>query len=148
MLGSANKLKTARTISLSGAVTGSTNFDGSGNVTIATNQNNIAILTGELNTTPAEGVDATSFNTVKLNFPNGYNSDNCVVLTWYIRNKATGYGKAFGYTDPTDSRTWLRGAIASMITFDYKGDGKITFTLESPFTSSYNYEFKIVLMKI
>ena len=36
---SANKLATARTITLSGSVTGSTSFDGSGNVTISTTTN-------------------------------------------------------------------------------------------------------------
>lgn len=36
MLGTANKLKTARQIALTGAVSGSTNFDGSGNVNINT----------------------------------------------------------------------------------------------------------------
>ena len=150
MFGSANKLKTARTISLSGDVTGSASFDGSKNVTIQTNQNNIAVLNGQLTTTPVTG-SSTSFNTVKLDFPNGYNADNCVVVAWYIHNvtgEANGYGKAFGYTNPTDGRTWLRGAVASMVTFNHQGDGKIRFTLESPFTSAYTYEFKIVLMKI
>ena len=36
MLGTANKLKTARQIALTGAVSGSANFDGSGNVNINT----------------------------------------------------------------------------------------------------------------
>ena len=46
MLGSADKLKNPRTISLNGDVTGSTNFDGSGNVTVETNLANVAVATG------------------------------------------------------------------------------------------------------
>ena len=150
MLGTANKLKTARQIALTGAVSGSTNFDGSGNVSIITKQANIASVTGELSTIPASG-ESTSFNTATLDFPSGFNSDNCIVIGWYVHHKTedpNAYGKAFGYTNPLDSRTWLRGGVASMVTFNHKGNGKITFTLEAPFTSSYTYEFKIVLMKI
>ena len=51
MLGSANKLKTPRTISLSGDVTGSTSFDGSGNVTIPTSVKNPTTQTAVVNTT-------------------------------------------------------------------------------------------------
>lgn len=51
MLGSANKLKTPRTINLSGDVTGSANFDGSGNVTIPTSVKNSTTQTTVVNTT-------------------------------------------------------------------------------------------------
>lgn len=44
----AAKLQTARNIAISGAVKGSANFDGSGNVIITTSQNNIFVLTGNI----------------------------------------------------------------------------------------------------
>lgn len=47
------KLQTARNIALSGHVTGSANFDGSGNITIATTDNTITTITKSLKVTTA-----------------------------------------------------------------------------------------------
>lgn len=44
--GTTTKLKTSRTISLTGAISGSVNFDGSSNVTITTTLNNIGDIDG------------------------------------------------------------------------------------------------------
>lgn len=49
----ATKLATARNIALSGHVTGSANFDGSGNITIATTDNTITTITKSLKVTTA-----------------------------------------------------------------------------------------------
>ena len=73
MLGSANKLKTGRTISLTGDVTGSASFDGSKNVSINADLANIVVLTGTINVTKGSG-------NVTVNYPNGYNNTNCIVL--------------------------------------------------------------------
>ena len=109
-----------------------------------------AVIKGVINTTAATS-STTVFNSMQIDFPTGFNSDNCVVISWGIHHKTEEegvYGKAFGYTNPSDSRTWLRGAVASMVTLDHQGNKKITFTLETPFTQAYTYEFEIVLMKI
>ena len=56
--GSATKLLTARTITLSGAISGSTSFDGSGNVTLTTTSNIAGLQLG--NTVPlADGTAST-----------------------------------------------------------------------------------------
>lgn len=229
MLGTANKLKTARQIALTGAVSGSTNFDGSGNVSIATslkgkiltNENlndckteglyyspgnnsclnkpsgvnnfglqvirtgeqvicqilyyneeqynrayiydngsfywtswtkvitkdDFAVIKGTVVTTSGGTLDNTKFTTIKIDFPSGFNSDNCVVVSVGLY-QGSGSKYAFDHTDQFNSRTWLRNGVASMITFDYSGDGKITFSIETPFSDSYTYNYIIVLMKI
>lgn len=146
----ASKLKNARTINLTGDLTGNTSFDGSKDVSINVKLANISVLTGTINATAASSGDSHSFNTVKINFPQGFNSDNCVVLSWYVHRQTSSgaYGKAFGCTTASDSRTWLRGGYPSMITFNFQNDNKITFTLENPITSATNFDYKIVLMKI
>lgn len=73
------KWGTARTIALSGAVSGSANVDGSGNVTINTVQGNIAVLTGTI-TMPEAGAE-TITGTKDISYPSGYTKDNCVVLS-------------------------------------------------------------------
>ena len=145
----ASKLKNARTINLAGDLTGNTSFDGSKDVSISAKLSNVSVLTGTINATAASG-DSNSFNTVKINFPNGFNANNCIVLSWYIHRQGSSnnYGNAFGCTSVSDSRTWLRGGYPSMITFNFQNDNKITFTLENPITSATNFDYKIVLMKI
>lgn len=225
MLGTANKLKTVRQIALTGAVSGSTNFDGSMNVNINTslqsqqlrNQDlndyktegfyyaaggntclnkpsgvnnfgliikrtaegnyeqimdindvrytrfwngkswsswvktitngDFAVLKGTIVTTSGGTIDSTKFTTINLDFPSGFNANNCVVISWGLY-QGSGSKYAFGHTNQFDSRTWLRNGVASMITFDYSGNGKMTLSIETPFSDSYTYNYEIVLMKI
>ena len=86
MLGSANKLKTPRQISVSGAVSGSVNFDGSGNVNIVTTQANIAVLTATVNT-PAAGNSALNVTTT-IQYPQGFNRNNCIIISLMSYNTA------------------------------------------------------------
>lgn len=51
----ATKLQNARNIKLQGAVSGNANFDGSTNITINTEQANIAVLTGNITISNGEG---------------------------------------------------------------------------------------------
>lgn len=146
---SATKLATARNIKLQGAVSGNANFDGSNNVVITTTQANIAVLTGTISTTPTnEGTSDTSIDVVKLNFPAGFTSDNCVVLSFGIRDNSIETGLGFETTDAKDPRTWLRAGVSKMITFNVKGDGKIWVLIETPFSAVHTYSFKVVLMKV
>lgn len=229
MLGSANKLKIARQIALTGAVDGNANFDGSESVSITTslkgklltneNLNNckteglyyspgnnsclnkpsgvnnfglqvirmgdqvvsqilycngeqynrsyifdngsfywtswtkviikgdFAVLKGIVVTSPGGTIDSTKFTTINLDFPSGFNANNCVVISLGLY-QGSGSKYAFGHTNQFDSRTWLRNGVASMITFDYSGNGKMTLSIETPFSDSYTYNYEIVLMKI
>lgn len=72
---SASKLQNSRNISLSGAVSGSASFDGSGNVNINTNQSNIAILNSTNVFKNGNGVYIANFS-----FPEGFTRENCVPI--------------------------------------------------------------------
>ena len=74
MLGTSNKLKTARKISITGAVLGSANFDGSSNISINTSQSNIAVITGNISLSNGTG-------DVTVNYPEGFNYSNCAVIS-------------------------------------------------------------------
>ena len=69
-----SKWGTSRTLALSGAVSGSTNIDGGGNVTINTTQNNIAVINGTITFSNGSGHTTVAY-------PNGYNYSNCIVLS-------------------------------------------------------------------
>ena len=153
MLGTADKLKNARQIALTGAVSGSVNFDGSGNVSITTKQANIAFLTGELN---AAANDSTGLdnNTSKLtnkaiSYPTGFNKDNSVVISCGAVNKiyegAKGY--AFGDTSSSNlfSQSQLSGAVTRSVDLQ---PNQILLTLGNYSTTAVTYKYKIVLMKI
>lgn len=104
-----------------------------------------AIIKGTITTEPLSNPGSNEFNTASIDFPDGFNTNNCVVTSWSLQR--SGFSEAFGYTNPDDARTWLRGGIASMISFNYNNDGKIRLTVETPFTESYDYNYKIILMK-
>ena len=138
MLGSANKLKTARQIALTGAVSGSVNFDGSGNVSITTKQANISVLTGNF------FLDSTGY-TADINYPNGYNKNNCVVIAFGLvtQNDSNAKGYNFGgvYSDSGDL---LNNALSRDVSLR---DSQIRIRVKNP-GSSGNYTYKIVLMKV
>ena len=108
MLGSANKLKTARQISMSGAVSGSGSFDGSGNVNIVTTQANIAVLTGPL-TKNGEQITAT------MNYPNGYNKNNCVILSAEMIGGTTASGDVYTVGSTFSSIDLSRGGCSCAV---------------------------------
>ncbi len=147
--GTATKLKTARKISVQGAVKGSGNFDGNADITINVTQNNIAVLSGQLDLKAAstDGSYSPSFNNVLIDFPSGFSKDNCVVISSAMQlTDYTGY--TFDCAIWDDSRTWLRGGYPSMVTFDYKNNGKINYTIVNPTSQVRTCKYKIVLMKI
>lgn len=72
----ATKLQTARNIKLQGAVSGNANFDGSKNIVINTENQNIAVIEYIIS------VNAYSTNEVRLNFPEGFTRDNSMVISW------------------------------------------------------------------
>lgn len=84
MLGSATKLASARKIILSGAVKGETNFDGSNDVSIVTTQDNIVVVTGTI--IMPEANESSIQGSVDVNYPLGFNKDNCAVLSVMSHN--------------------------------------------------------------
>lgn len=147
MLGSANKLKTARTISLSGVVSGSVSFDGNQNVTINTTQENIAVLTGSVKLAAASSSDNAKQTTWTLNFPSGFNKDNSICVAFGIKTN-TKSGFAYGLSESVSTRMFL-GTYFKSVQVGYSSDtSKIFCEAYNPATSERTIDYKIVLMKI
>lgn len=146
-----SKWGTARTLALSGAVSGSASVDGSGNVTINTTQANIAVLTGTqtltANTSENLQNNIPLQTTWKLNFPSGYNMNNCVCIAFgakFYDDVGYNYG-----LNPTVTGANLSGAVYKSITLGAKNDtSKISCEAWNWSTSARSFMYKIVLMKI
>ena len=80
----ATKLATARNIKLQGAVSGNTNFDGSGNVVINTIQDNILIIIGTIEMPEANSEVITG--KIEIKYPNGLTKDNCMIISLMSHN--------------------------------------------------------------
>lgn len=128
----ATKLKTARKITLTGAVSGNVNFDGSGNVSISTTQANITVLTGKITLESSGG-------SANVNYPTGFTKDNCIVVACGITYNSAGY-RAFGTVQASVS-TGARLNSSSITVCCYP----VQASTGSP-TGTFNY--KLVLMKI
>lgn len=152
--GSANitttKWGTSRNIALTGAVSGSANVDGSGNVTITTTQANIAVLTGSMTGTGTESL------TKDINFPSGFSNTNCVVISSMIQNNNTQNG-TWGLGSSLDTSSYVRGTLQHSVYINNSGihiDAKniVISNGASPsvstFSSSNTFNYKIVLMKV
>lgn len=139
--GSANitttKWGTARTLGLSGAVSGSASVDGSGNVTITTTQANITTITGSMNIAANSGV------TKNISYPTGYTKDNSVPISLGIKiieNKGYNYEGTF-----TDSGSLLSNAYERRLNLG----GTIDLYVKNPNTDdAKTVYYKIVLMKV
>lgn len=133
----ASKLKTARNIKLQGAVAGNTNFDGSGNITITTTQNNIFVLSGTLYVEKTSGANAT------INYPSGFNANNCVALSCGIKYSVKGFNYVGVYQDSMDM---LLNAFKRTLTLT---PDNIILRIDNPATDKgYTFNYKIVLLKI
>lgn len=152
MLGSANKLKTARNIALNGAVSGNANFDGSGNVTITTTQANIAVVTG---TMTADGT-SNALDSGNINFPSGFNNNNCVVISSMLNNNNSQNG-SWSIGSGFDSSGYVSGGLPHKTTLNNSGISihtrNIMMINESVpsipiFSAGAKFNYKIVLMKI
>ena len=125
----ATKLQTARSIGIGGAVKGSANFDGSGNITINTSQNNIFVLSGTVEL--KNGVGSAS-----INYPSGCNKNNCIPFLSGINTSGTYYD--YGNVQ------------SSCVTGVRMTDSNIQFNCGAPANVGPNgsKSFKIVIMKI
>lgn len=106
---------------------------------------NFAVITGTISAAAGGTLGSPSYNSKNISFPTGYNSDNCMAISWCIKEQSSDR-KAFGCTTTTDPRTWLRGGYASMVSF-YDNE-TIGFSLEYPKSEATTIEYKIILMKI
>lgn len=140
-----SKWGTARTIGVSGAISGNASVDGSGNVIINTTQNNIAVLNGNLT-----GSDSPTL-TGTLAYPEGYNQNNCVVISYAIKHK----NKDFWHTGSVFNSVNIFGAFPLDIKLD--SDNISIETRDIRMLNDTNptipnitgtYNIKIVLMKI
>lgn len=139
----ASGLQTARNIALTGDVTGSTNFDGRGNVTIVTNLANIAILTGNINLTIS---DERTTGYLDIDYPSGYNKNNCVVIAAGLSGTQTS-NPEFAYGNSGDnSSSYVTGGMPSMVRLR---EDHINFQIYLDLqTAAGTRKYKIVLMKI
>lgn len=138
----ASKLSTARTITLNGAVSGSTTFDGSGNKTITTTQSNIAVLTGTF-TTPEAG-SSTKDTVTNIAYPTGYTQSNCVPISVLAKYSTKGWATMIP-AERTITSLYGNGNIACILESD-----KIVYrhTKADEQESSKTINYKVVLMKV
>lgn len=144
----AAKLKNARNIKLQGAVSGNANFDGSENIIINTAMENIVTITGTLvNDNDNDYINAT------VELPEGYNSNNCVVVSTMVQNankteiwaNETTFDSASYVLGGLKHITYLKDNIVGIRVKMIQIDGtRIPFFMN--ITSEFN--FKIVLLKI
>lgn len=135
MLGTATKLKTARTISLSGDITGSASFDGSNNISINATHSKIKKI--ESTALRVSGTSAT----IKIVYPDGYGPTSCVVLACGVLDSDNSSNPAYTYGDTDVNGNTLKCSINLTTNFI---EAKITKN-----TSNVTYvDLKIILMKI
>ena len=127
----ATKLQTARTISLSGDVTGSASFNGSANVTITTNLANVAVATGTVRV-----YSSSDFGNGNIAYPSGFNKDNCIPISVAIYNS-------------TDSRWDFFNSLYNNLTVSlYSSTISVTINAREGYIASGTYNVKVMLMKI
>ena len=154
MLGTATKLKTARNINLQGAVSGSANFDGSGNVTITTTQTNIAVITGTMNLN-ANSQGNTQLNPMKtektsieIDYPTGFNKNNCAILNVEFK-RYTGKNYNVGWDNYIDSSDSIRGTLPYSLSLGTTDTStKMTLSVGNMSTNQGTCYYRIILLKI
>lgn len=157
----ASKLATARTITISGAVSGSTTFDGSGNKTITTTQSNIAVLSGTVTvagTTQDGGSYHYGTGTKTLSYPSGFNADNCVVLTieTSVNNSTELKGAVgeIGYTYSSAANAMPNGGAVNAQRGKYRNttwkasDGLHLIIYNNEVGTDISIKYRVVLFKI
>lgn len=128
----ATRLQTARTITLSGDVTGSASFNGSANVTITTNLANVAVATGTVRVYSSDNTSGQG----NINYPSGYTKDNCIPIAvgLYRANERWDY-----FNSLKNNLTVSLYSSTISVNFD-------AISTETIATGTYNV--KVMLMKI
>lgn len=150
-----SKWGTARTLALSGAVSGSASVDGSGNVTITTKQANIAVLTGSA-TAEGSTTEIINYATADINYPSGFNRNNCIVLAFALTTSNSNVGDNYnGFLARLniDNNFYLIGSSIDSVRYSQSRsinltDSAISIRIMNVTNSSKTFNYKIVLMKI
>ena len=141
-----SKWGNARTIGVSGAVSGNANVDGSGNVTITTTQANVAVLTGQITKSGTYEASKT------ISYPSGFTMNNTYVLSVLLKHPNRQDWRNGSVFESSNAFGELQSAIKlqqndltitirnAMI--DVSGSGTASVNIDS------NYDYKILLMKI
>lgn len=117
-------------------------------------KNNITTLSGQISATGSQGTNSIVGST-SINFPEGFTPDNCVVISTSLKiseneNNSAGFGTLSSYDYPL---ALLNGGIGKNVLFR-KQSNDILFTIMYRYAqnlsqdTTYNYNYKIVLMKI
>lgn len=145
----ATKLQNARNIKLQGAVSGNANFDGSANIVITTTQANIVTLTGNVSVTASS--ENTFSDTGKwgkgqavINYPSGFSSSNCVVISIGIKASTSSIGYNFG----SSAKHMLDIQANAFPTNVVLNSDKILLNVKNPITSATTLSYKVILMKV
>ena len=141
----ASKLATPRNITLSGAISGTGKFDGSIDVTITTKQANIAVLTGSMSLSAGSSGGDETQTQLNINFPSGFNKDNCVCIAFGMKLQSKNYHYGVGGTSSNRvvSGSFIRDIVLGAPTDDTKIQ-LVAYNAGNKVTVNYN----IVLMKI
>lgn len=126
---------------MQGAVSGNTNFDGSGDVTINTLQSNISEITGSIT------INASSVNSVQISYPAGYTKDNSILLACGLMLNNDPYSKGYNYYGIfSDASDLLDYAYRRRVNLK---SSNILLVVYNPITdNSITVNYKLVLMKI
>lgn len=103
-------------------------------------KDNVVIVNGLL--TASEGTAEATFA-----FPEGFNSTNCVVLSFNAHHTSESSVLAYGYLE--DSEAYVHGIVAHQITLNT--DNTITVRIKNQVMSGSGagtFEYKLVLMKL
>lgn len=142
----ADKLKTARKIKLTGAVTGEASFDGSRDVTISTTQDNIAVVEGSqvLKDAPADTLQTHSTTTFRVNLPSGFTHHNCFVIS--IGTKFLQTDDGFGYGTAAEYDVFAMSNNLIPLRVMLEKEDVILFEAENCY-KDVTLRYQVVLMK-
>lgn len=113
-------------------------------------KDNFAVITGsmtlEANTQEGLETDSEKQTQLNINFPTGFNKDNCVVISF--GTKVAGKNYSYGVGDKASYR-WVTGSFRRNITLGASTDNsKIQLSVWQLATTQITIDYKIVLMKI
>lgn len=113
-------------------------------------KDNIAVITGSmtLNANTQESFDMgyEAQTQLKIDFPAGFNKDNCIVISFATKIAGKNYSYGIG---ETDSYRAVTGSYHRNIVLGSSSDSsKINLSVWQMALSQVNIDYKIVLMKI
>ena len=116
-------------------------------------QDNFAIIIGEINLEANEQgnieKDQVKITNKSISYPEGFNFNNCVVISFGAVNKAAETAKGYAYGDTFSSNIFTVGQIGGSVTRNVNLEpNNIKIFLGNFSPSQATYKYKIVLMKI